>query len=235
VFLGLRPEGVARTMPLFRTDMASSPLERFAAHEPAAALAPTPMQKLREATRVAHASIEASLPLFAPTFTRAHYVRLVEAFYGFYAPLELRIADAALLHSARGAHLAIRGRAKAPLLVDDLLALGKTSAQIEALPRCTALPRVASASRVLGALYVLEGATLGGQIISRHLRDRLDLEKSSGAAFFVGYGEATGVMWKRFAAQVDGYASLDIDAAIGAAIETFETLERWLIASLDRS
>ena len=211
--------------------MASLPFERPTANEPSVALAPTPMHQLRDATRLAHASIEGSLPLMDPALTRDRYVRIVEAFYGFYAPLEPRIAHAAAVH---GALLAVDSRAKAPLLVLDLLALGETTDDIDALPRCTALPHVGSASRALGALYVLEGATLGGQIIRRRLGDRLDLEGGNGAAFFVSYGEATGAMWKRFTTYVDGYASLDLGAAIGAAIDTFEALERWLDASLER-
>ena len=38
-------------------------------------------------------------------------------------------------------------------------------------------------------------------------------------------------MWRRFAAHVDGVTGLEIDAAIVAAIQTFESLERWLTAS----
>ena len=52
----------------------------------------TRMQRLREATRVVHTRIEGVLPLLDPALTRARYTRVVEAFYGFYAPLEPCIA-----------------------------------------------------------------------------------------------------------------------------------------------
>ena len=91
------------------------------------------MQRLREATRLVHARIEASLPLLAPSLTLATYTRVIEAFHGFYAPMEPRLAGS-FPHSA-----------KVPLLVADLCALGKTPAEVDALPRCAELPQVTCA------------------------------------------------------------------------------------------
>ena len=180
------------------------------------------MQRLREATRVVHARIEASLPLLAPALTLATYTRVIEAFHGFYAPMEPRLAGSF-------AH-----RAKVPMLLADLCALGKTAAEVAALPRCAELPRVTCASHAIGVLYVFEGATLGGQIIGRHLRDGLHLHSGNGAAFFGGYGDETGAMWRRFSHHVDTSPILDTETAVGAAVETFETLQVWLDAALAR-
>lgn len=185
------------------------------------------MQVLREATRDVHTRIERVLPLLEPGLTRARYTRVVEAFYGFYAPLEPALARAA---AAEGAALALDLRAKLPLLATDLRALGVTSAQIEALPRCRDLPVLDSASHALGILYVIEGSTLGGQIIRKHLRDRLELDAASGAAFFTGYGATTGAMWTRFVDHVNHSTTLETDAAVRAAVHTFETLTEWLEA-----
>lgn len=190
------------------------------------------MQVLREATRLVHARVEAVLPLLDPGLTRARYTRVVEAFHGFYAPLEPSIARAA---AGEGEALTLELRAKLPLLATDLRALGRTPAEIAALPWCRSLPAVDSASRSLGALYVIEGATLGGQIIRKQLRDRLGIDAASGAGFFTGYGATTGAMWTRFVDHVNQSATIETSAAVHAAVETFETLTQWLEASLGHS
>jgi heme oxygenase len=51
-------------------------------------------------------------------------------------------------------------------LLDDLQALGCTPS-LERLPMCAQLPVIDSSAACLGVLYVLEGATLGGQILRR--------------------------------------------------------------------
>jgi len=55
----------------------------------------------------------------------------------------------------------------------------------------------------------------------------LNLDAHNGAAFFTGYGEATGAMWQTFRLQLT-VAGLDKTMQIRSACETFMTLERWL-------
>ena len=195
-----------------------------------AALAPPPMLQLRQATRLVHKRIEASLPVLDPHLTRERYTRVVEALHGFYAAVEPMVADALACGDDRW-----RQHAKLPLLATDLRALGRAPDHIDRLPRCTTMPYPRTASHALGILYVLEGATLGGQIIAKSLRARLAIEVDTGAAFFHGYGDATGSMWSRFSEHVDRSASIQTDAAISAAIETFQTLTQWLDTALAES
>jgi heme oxygenase len=56
----------------------------------------------------------------------------------------------------------------------------------------------------VGCLYVLEGATLGGQFISRHLAT-LGIGPANGGLFFHGYGAKTGEMWKSFQTNATGF------------------------------
>ena len=60
----------------------------------------------------------------------------------------------------------------------------------------------------LGALYVLEGAAIGGQVIARHLDARLGFR----SAFFGG--EGVGPRWRAFRALLD--ASDDVGVVEGA-------------------
>ena len=99
-----------------------------------------------------------------------------------------------------------------------------------ALPVCSTLPRVATFADALGCLYVLEGSTLGGQFIRREVAARLGLTPDRGCAFFAGYGERTGAMWKAFGAAVTAHADArpeDRDVIVAAAVETFTRLDEW--------
>jgi heme oxygenase len=47
---------------------------------------------------------------------------------------------------------------------------------------------------------VLEGSSLGAQVISRHYRETLGLSPDHGLRYFTGYGEETGSRWRSFLA-----------------------------------
>lgn len=187
---------------------------------------PTAMQQLRTATRRVHAGVEAALPLVDPTLSRARYVEVVQAFQSFYAVLEPRIVAVVSTHDPE---LAIRDRAKLPLLARDLVAL---AAEPVSMSRNVRMPDVHTPSHAIGALYVIEGATLGGQIIGKHLRERLGIGAATGAAFFTGYAEATRGMWCRFTDHVDHRSELDLQVTIETAIETFVTMTQWFATAL---
>jgi heme oxygenase len=186
------------------------------------------MQRLREATREAHARIEGSLTLLDPKLTRQSYLSIIEAFFGFYVVVEPRVLHAAGAHAA---DIELGRRGKVSLLRIDLQTLGKTTIEIEALRRCVELPLAVTPSQALGVLYVLEGATLGGQVIGRNLGAALGLGATNGAAFFAGYGDETRAMWKRFSEHVDRSGALDSEMVIASAVDTFEKLRSWLVAS----
>ncbi len=121
-------------------------------------------------------------------------------------------------------------RVKTPTLLNDLRALGLNDTAICALPRCAALPTFQTPEACLGALYVLEGATLGGQVLRREMAQRLDLDASNGGAFLNVYGAETGRRWKDFLDYL-GRQPLDACAkqrAVEAARSTFSCFEQWL-------
>ena len=174
-----------------------------------------------------HARAEASMPLMDASLTRERYRQTLAKLLGFYAPLEERLADADWsvigLDPAR--------RRKSPLLVSDLAALELAPAQIAALPRCHELPDTRTLAGALGCLYVLEGATLGGQLVRRHVAERLGLGPHSGCAFFAAYGDAVGPMWREYQQRLAIVVDLGHAApgdVVDAARETFDALTRWL-------
>ena len=136
---------------------------------------------LRAGTQACHQRLEARLPFFRDDFDLSAYRRLMQAYYGFHAPLQ------ALLTDHQGSE-----RAKTTVLEHDLQALGLSRAEVAALPRCEALPATADEASVLGVMYVIEGSTLGGQVLKRAMAERLGIDGDHGARFLDVYGPLTG-------------------------------------------
>ncbi len=125
--------------------------------------------------------------------------------------------------------LALDGRRKACLLARDLRALGTSAAEVAALPRFADLPTLETPAEALGCLYVLEGATLGGQVVARLVAGRFGFDRGSGCAFFASYGERVGSMWRELGAALVTFTDTtgDDEAVVRSACATFATFERW--------
>ncbi len=192
------------------------------------------LNRLRAETVEQHAALESVLPLQDAQLSRATYHRLLMCFWGFYAPLEARMLEGmreGVLPSQPD--FDYRERLKTPKLEHDLLALGESPESIGHAPQCADLPPVSTLVELLGSLYVVEGATLGGQIIARQLQATLGLGRDAGARFFNGYGAETGPHWKATTAMLSAKsAELDEDDAIVASANaTFASLGRWIAAA----
>jgi len=188
------------------------------------------LARLRAETRSEHEAIEAVLDLTSGTLTLKSYVRTLGRFYGFYLPLEAGLGQIGGW-SERGFDLT--QRQKASLLEADLRAVGVAS--VAALPVCTELPAHGTVSAAFGCLYVMEGATLGGQIISGAVEKSLGLTPATGGGFFRGYGDGTGAMWQGFRTAITAavVTEADQDEAVDAAKATFKGLHRWLSVESD--
>ena len=185
------------------------------------------LARLRTETRPQHEAIETALDLMSEALDRDAFRRTLERFFGFYRPLE------AGLWAVKGwveRGLDLTERRKTPLLEADLRALGVDKPQD--LTICTDLPPHDTVAAAFGCLYVLEGATLGGQVIGPVLRKRLGVTLDTGGRFFHGYGDRTGAMWQRFRAALIAFAIVpgDQDEIISAAKDTFSKLHRWMTA-----
>lgn len=178
------------------------------------------LDSLRLETRAYHDQLEQLNEL---PETRQDYIFQLATFFGFIAPWEAALA-AALPESDP-----IRaGRAKTPWLEADLAFFGFDAAQIAALPRVATLPSTASRAEILGTAYVLEGSTLGGQVIADHLERTLGLRDGEGYRFFRSYGPQVGAQWQAFRAELARASSPETDGAIlHAARDTFARLHAW--------
>ncbi|WP_210559199.1 MULTISPECIES: biliverdin-producing heme oxygenase [unclassified Pseudomonas] len=187
---------------------------------------PPVLQDLRAGTAELHIALEKRLPFFSDTLDSNAFLRLMQAYYGFYRPLESALLDSGVMP----VDFDLAPRLKAPTLFNDLRAQGLSVEAIARLPLCQALPAIDSNAACLGVTYVLEGATLGGQILRREIASRLSLNADNGAAFLDIYGAATGRRWRAFIEYL-GSRSLDAserEAVVAAARTTFSCFERWL-------
>lgn len=190
------------------------------------------LDALKSQTASLHSQLEARVDLPSRLQSPHAYQQLLTAFYGFYLPVETRLATCADL---KAAGLDMQPRCKVPLLISDL---NYWKIPVDTLPLASDLPRISSASEGFGCLYVLEGATLGSQIIKRLLEQHLSISADNGGAFFNAYGDDVGNMWQAFRQTVSQYASthpLERDAIVATAKETFSKLEDWFTRCLNGS
>lgn len=82
-------------------------------------------------------------------------------------------------------------------------------------------PPMAFEAAFLGALYVLEGSTLGGRMIARHLEPAFGFQDGKGDAYFRGHGDQTGAMWRETTAVIAALPEAYEDDVIDAAKRTF--------------
>jgi heme oxygenase (biliverdin-IX-beta and delta-forming) len=180
------------------------------------------MGKLKEATREQHESLEQTVDVMNQMFNLENYKTLLSKFYRFYSAIEPELAKLDL--NKYGYDLS--SRLKTPKLEKDLEYLGllETAKSLQAWEK---LPALDSPEKAFGALYVIEGATLGGQIINRHLKEQLDLTPENGGLFFSGYGQKTGEMWKEFIQTTTNFAfaANKDETIVESAKETFDSFK----------
>lgn len=185
------------------------------------------LQRLKQETRSYHEQLERKLNICTEHLTLAKYTSILVRFLGFYQPVEL------LLSTFQQEHILYREierRGKTLWLLQDLKALGIADTDLTVLPTCADLPSLGTLYQALGCMYVLEGATLGGQIIIKHVQHVLHQDEHYGCAFFHGYGSDTGAMWRAFCELlVTQISNVEAeDAVICAASKTFTLFHQWL-------
>lgn len=185
---------------------------------------PPILDALKRSTRPFHDRVESRVRVLEPGFTRRDYEDLLARMWGFYRPVEARLGS---LDVWQELDLDPAERWKTPLLEQDLTRLGVGGDALAHLPICTDLPALDSVPRALGCAYVLEGATLGGAIIARHLARTWGIR----SAFFGSYGSNSGPMWRAFGCALAVYEARTGSAAriIDGAGDTFDKLDAWLL------
>ena len=184
--------------------------------------------RLRRETAAEHAAVEESMPLMESSLTRGEYVQCLRRMYGIVAAWE----EVATAQAPPWLRAMLVARQRRYLLDRDLDWFGVTEREHDH----AALPAMDSLASLLGTMYVMEGSTLGGQLIARHVGSVLELEPGRGDAFFRGHGPATGAMWREFCEVLRTKVADEESAAmIRAAQSMFWAYGKWMRQDLTLS
>ena len=202
------------------------------------------MSRLRVETRAQHEATEAipfSTAILGGILPRASYAAQLAALLPVHRALETAIADRS--HPSFGAVWS-DDMQRTPLLEADLDDLGTTEeearmARPEAMELAGWIEDLAARDpvAVLGVLYVLEGSTLGGAVLRRHLASAYGLT-DAGLRYYSPYGIHPKPHWVAFSERMDAAITDpgDADRVVAAASETFIRIGRILSAlSLPRA
>jgi heme oxygenase len=195
----------------------------------------TLMERLRSETRAQHVATEAipfSASILDGTLSRAAYADQLAAYLPVHRAIESAVAE--------GRHQALSAvwtadMTRTPLLEADLEALGGAPHQSRATREGHAMAAwidelaVGDPVAVLGVLYVMEGSTLGGALLRRHIADAFGLT-DAGLHYYSPYGTGPKPHWMAFSTRMNEAAISDADAdrIVAAAAETFERIGRIL-------
>ncbi len=186
--------------------------------------------RLRRSTHPFHVRINHHpllVGLTEPDYPFERYLTVLKAYFHLYQVLELRIQQFMQHHPVPFDYAS---RLKLPWLREDLNYF-QVEPGLPAYP--VEFPEILNIGQLIGVLYPLEGASLGGQVVAKSLKQHLALSSSQGSRFFNGYGADTGCLWEafgRFADTVQDNETL-CQAAEEAAVLTFVKFEEALNGS----
>ncbi|MGZ4540751.1 MAG: biliverdin-producing heme oxygenase [Blastococcus sp.] len=181
------------------------------------------LHDLRTTTAREHAAVEATLDLLSPGLGRRRLADVLRLMHGFWLAAEAGLDDWAARFPSDAAAVTWPRRRRSELFAAD-----RTLLDDAAPPAVPTLPTVPGTDEALGRLYVLEGSTLGGVVIDRHLAT---LPALSGVRLraFSPYGAETGAMWHAFRTATRDQVAAGGHAAtvIASARTTFAALATW--------
>ncbi len=179
--------------------------------------------QLRSVTRAAHLRLEAEVDFDGRLTSLEAYRSLLEGFFRFLKPVEAALEALDLRELGIDYWL----RRKLGWVEADLKDLGHSAASLNGLPEFSAAPKLRDPVEALGALYVLEGSSLGRQVMLGKLAPRLNVGPDWAGRFFNGYGKDTGAMWGSFVAVLNEAGSAPHSAQLieAAALATFNAFE----------
>lgn len=188
-------------------------------------------ERLKTETLSEHKEVEKALRFERSMASSENYKKLLQAFYAFYSPVESTLVS--FSGELRSVGLDLDHRWKVPLLKKDLQTLGMSAEEIDQLDLCKKTPPLNTLAQALGVIYVLEGSTLGGQVITKMLKEKKILPHEE-SCFHNPYGKETMPMWLHFKSILNRSRQEDHDAIVVSAKATFECMRGSLeMASLE--
>lgn len=152
-----------------------------------------------------------------------NYKKLLTINYIIHQKLENKLAN--MLDAETANKLQMNSRLKLAALEKDLEYWKIDSLTLPELNFELFVPEKDNAA-VLGALYVLEGATLGGNMIKKHILANPNFAGAQGGLNYYGvYGEELSAKWKSFVQILnESVLEADYQKCVNSANETFGNL-----------
>ncbi|MDO5654950.1 MAG: biliverdin-producing heme oxygenase [Flavobacteriaceae bacterium] len=160
---------------------------------------------LKEKTHFEHILLEEKLHaerIVQGSYNMADYRQLIEINYRFLQNYEAEVHDAIPLTMAEKMFLA--QRKKFPAIQQDAAQLGLV------ISNETAHKKITNSAQALGIMYVMEGSSLGGNMIQRHLKKNPEFDQIQ-FKFLGFYGKSTAEMWKNFIQTIDQEIKTEAD------------------------
>ena len=171
--------------------------------------------KLRARTRHAHETAEQAMSLQCRLASLEAYGDLLVRLWSLHSAFELQLGKL----SRATVDIDFDSRRRAHWLAEDIRHLGREPGAPRTLARS-----IDSMEEAIGALYVLEGSTLGGQVILRQAIRLPGISPTRGARFFWGHAEKTSSLWMAFIDVLNLVDPAGVEAELieEAALRTFD-------------
>lgn len=175
---------------------------------------------LKEGTALAHSALEKKLVAHLKEIDSTQdYIDLLLMLYPYH------LALGRVLECYR-----IPGRenpARAKNLQADICFFDKNQPPPETIR--AEVPTIDSKAAALGAFYVLEGSTLGGQHITKMIARKLGTDPGMGFSFFNPYADQTNCRWENFKQLLNDSVDDNQSAiVVEAANQIFLTYNHWI-------
>lgn len=182
----------------------------------------TILDEIKHQTKSSHQQVEKVLIHELKNLrNKDDYGKLLERLFLFYKPIEV------ILHNTIDDSMIpdISKRKHTHHILRDLELLDY---QMENTPQKSSL-NITTPSYAFGVLYVIEGSTMGGQIISKMLHSKIEMGGLDATNYFSSYREDNHAMWTAFRNHIlELEKALNPNEMLRGAKDTFEKLEDFL-------
>lgn len=185
--------------------------------------------QLKQQTSSAHTALDSSpllAKLMSKNLSKAHYVKVLQKLQPWYFALESVFTECLILPPS------LNICSKSALLNEDLQTLSANTQSASFIDEYFGdlTLRFAQQSKeyLLGALYVVEGSSLGGAVLAPKIERTLGI--SCGTAFYRCYGDNKQALFAQVLAFIQGKIAnqQQLDEAIKGANAAFDSLQKWL-------
>ncbi|SDI57639.1 biliverdin-producing heme oxygenase [Mucilaginibacter sp. P25] len=188
-------------------------------------------EKIKQATAYLHDQLEQKMfvgQIMDGSLTFEQYHNILMVNYTTHAAVE----DFLFTHLSDELRrkLDIENRVKLPALLRDFEEINSTVSNNSA--EAPEYIDLSSDAAILGAMYVLEGSTLGGNVIAKRLKTNEQLlPYNLNYHYYQVYGDQLGLKWKQFLEVLNAIPENEHEAAIKNAVNLFEHMATTEVAS----